>query len=94
MRNRAGISIDPESNAHSPRISLKSEVLPVPLRPTMPALWPVGMVAEAFSNSGFPSIAKEMFCSFNMAEEVTRFAIFVNHGCTAAVNIRMENSQP
>jgi len=29
-----------------------------------------------------------------MAEEVTRFVIFVNHGCTVAVNIRMENSQP
>jgi hypothetical protein len=60
----------------------------------MPALWPVGMVADALSNSGFPSIAKEMFCSFNMAEEVTWFGIFVNHGCTAGGNIVADVCRP
>ena len=30
-------------------------VLPVPLRPTRPTLWPAGMVADAPTNRGRPS---------------------------------------
>ena len=37
---------------------------------------------------------KEMFCSFNMAEEVTWFGIFVNHGCTAGGNIVADVCRP
>jgi len=39
----------------------KSDVLPVPLRPTIPTLWPVGITADAFSNSGFPPMENDKF---------------------------------
>ncbi len=40
----------------SPRISRNSVVLPAPLRPTRPTLWPVGITAVAFSIRGRPSM--------------------------------------
>ena len=38
-----------------PRMMRKSVVLPAPLRPTRPTLWPSGMTALASSNRGRPS---------------------------------------
>ena len=55
MRAARGTSIRPESSVSWPRIRRKRVVLPVPLRPTRPTLWPVGMTAEACSMSGRPS---------------------------------------
>ena len=55
MRARLGRVISPPSSASSPRISRKSVVLPVPLRPTMPTLCPSGITAEACSIRGRPA---------------------------------------
>ncbi len=49
MRAPRGISIDPPSRPNSPRMMRNSVVLPAPLRPTIPTLWPVGTVTDAFS---------------------------------------------
>jgi len=43
--------------------------LPVPLRPTIPTLWPVGILAEALSNSGLPSMAYDIFEMVSMMAE-------------------------
>ena len=57
MRAREGSSMVPASSARSPRMRPNSVVLPVPLRPTTPTLWPVGTLAEAPSNRGRPATA-------------------------------------
>ncbi len=57
---RAGKAISPPSSASSPLIRRKRVVLPVPLRPTRPTLWPVGIVAEAPTKSGRPSTEYEI----------------------------------
>ncbi len=67
MRARRGTSISPPSSAISPRISRKSVVLPLPLRPTNPTLCPAGISAEASSKSGLPSSVKLMFLNASMA---------------------------
>ena len=60
IRARFGTSISPASSGSSPRISLKSVVLPDPFRPTNPTLCPAGIVAEASPKSFRPSIEKPM----------------------------------
>src|SRR5450759_2628101 len=42
MRAAFGKEISPPSGTSSPRISLNSVVLPIPLRPTRPTLAPIG----------------------------------------------------
>ena len=44
-----GMEISPVSKTISPRMMRNSVVLPVPLRPTRPTLWPVGIVTVVFS---------------------------------------------
>ena len=67
IRARFGTSISPPSSASSPRISRKSVVLPVPLRPTKPTLCPAGITVEASSKSLLPSMEKPMFLNASMA---------------------------
>ena len=47
-RGARGRVIAPPSSASSPRMMRNSVVLPVPLRPTMPTLWPSGMTGGGF----------------------------------------------
>jgi hypothetical protein len=49
-RQRAGTSMLPPSVSSAPVTSFSSVVLPVPLRPTRPTLWPSLTVTEARSN--------------------------------------------
>ena len=56
MRAREGRLIVPPSSVSSPRISRNSVVLPAPFGPTRPTLCPVGITAEAWSNSGRPAM--------------------------------------
>ena len=51
MRIRLGICSVPDSGWRSPAIIRNSVVLPVPLRPTKPVRAPVGIAADAWSNS-------------------------------------------
>ena len=51
-----GQRISPPSAWISPAISFSSVDLPVPLRPTSPALWPVGSVRLAPSSKGRPAM--------------------------------------
>ncbi len=69
-----------ESSASSPWISLKSVVLPLPLRPTNPTLCPAGIVAEASSKSFLPSIEKVRLRSASMRGDVPRALTLVNAG--------------
>jgi hypothetical protein len=48
--------IEPMSGVRSPAMIFSRVVLPAPLRPTRPTLWPVGMPAVAPSKMGRPSI--------------------------------------
>ena len=61
-----GISIVPLSTPHSFFINLNKLVLPVPLRPTIPILWPVGILTEASSKSAIPPIENDSFFIFNI----------------------------
>jgi len=69
-----GTLIRPISGSNWPSISLKRVVLPVPLRPTKPTLWPPGMVREHSSKSGFPSMEKPRFEIVNMIGTSRGFA--------------------
>jgi hypothetical protein len=56
MRALRAMVIEPMSGVRSPAMIFNSVVLPAPLRPTRPTLWPVGMPAVAASKIGFPSM--------------------------------------
>ena len=56
MRALRGIEMAPSSGETSPFNRLSSVVLPAPLRPTRPTLWPEGIAAVARSRIGLPSI--------------------------------------
>jgi hypothetical protein len=56
MRAPRGTRMEPDSSSISPSSSLSSVVLPTPLRPTRPTLWPVGIAAVAPSSSSLPSM--------------------------------------
>ena len=78
IRARFGTSISPASSGSSPRISRNSVVLPLPLRPTKPTLWPPGISTEASSNRRLPSIEKPMLRIASMAPDVARRRAPVN----------------
>ncbi len=62
-----GRLIEPVSPASSPVMALNSVVLPVPLRPTSPALVPAGRVSEAWSMSRRPAIRRDKSLMISMA---------------------------
>ena len=67
MRVFFGRPIEPVSDARSPVMARNSVVLPVPLRPTSPALVPAGKVSEAWSRSRRPAMRSERSLMISMA---------------------------
>ena len=67
MRVFFGRLIEPVSDGKSPVMALNSVVLPVPLRPTRPALVPAGKVSEAWSRSRRPAMRSERSLMISMA---------------------------
>ena len=77
MRLERGTVSEPASGARSPAMSFRSVVLPAPLRPTRPTLWPVGIPAVAPSRIGLPSMRKlrSLMCSMSGGDSGSRAAV-------------------